>query len=153
MKAWTWWVFVACLTGWLTACDFSRPAALVGDADPTGDPLDARLLADSGTLVDGDALVDSKLSPRCGPTARFGPPIPMLEIAMTSASDPQLSLDERTLYFAGSQNGESGLYIARRNDRAESFGSPMLISELKMPSAIEGGPTVTANGLTPCASG
>jgi hypothetical protein len=82
----------------------------------------------------------------CDPTAKFGAPVPISELAMVNAGAPRLSGDELTIYFHA-YGDQVDLWSTHRKSLTEPFGPPTLLAGQNSPSA-DYDPAVSADGLT-----
>lgn len=82
----------------------------------------------------------------CDPTAKFGQPVPIPELATIDAGAPRLSADELTIYFHA-YGGQVDLWSAHRNSLTDPFGNPTLLAGQNSPSG-DYDPAVSADGLT-----
>ena len=96
---------------------FGAPTAIaaINSADAEGNPMltEDRLAVyfDSNRTGDNELFVAT----RATPTAAFGPPAQITELASTSAdSDPWISPDGRTMYFTSNRDGTTRLWQTTR---------------------------------------
>ena len=89
----------------------------------------------------------------CDPTAKFGAPVPLPELAKVNAGAPRLSSDELTIYFHA-DGGQVDLWSAHRTSLTEPFGPPTLLAGQNSPSndfdpAVSAGTDPTPHGFNP----
>jgi hypothetical protein len=84
-----------------------------------------------------EADVIAPESPRCDPSAPFGPAVPLDELNTDAQeSGARLTPDELTIYFASTRPGGAGgydLYRATRNTRSEPFSTIWWFATLATP--------------------
>ena len=102
--------------------------------------------------VDGsqkDATSEGDAAP--GTICRWDAPFTTVGVVLTSPDEdvaaPQLSPDEKVMYFQGTAGAPDDLDTVSRADRTQPFGDRQPISELNVPSAKDTNIAVRADGL------
>jgi len=74
-------------------------------------------------------------------------PVAGVNTPPTDESEPYLAQNDQVLYFPSSRIGNYDIHRSTR-DASGAFGTPMPISEINMPSAVDANPVVASDGLT-----
>jgi Tol biopolymer transport system component len=90
---------------------------------------------------------------RTSPTASFGAAVNLGAPLNTSVEEliPKTSLDGLSLYFVSNRPGTLGnndIWLATRASTAVNFGAPVNLGAPINTSSLDGGPDITADGLT-----
>jgi hypothetical protein len=98
--------------------------------------------------VNGSGVSNIFTLTRPTPTSEFSNPLPVPGLpTTTSLSFPAVSADQLELYFEVSVSGSSDIYVARRTNRAESFGPAQKVVEVNSASE-EADVEISTDGTT-----
>jgi hypothetical protein len=133
-----------------SAGTFGAPA-LVPELASFG--IDSVVMSSTGTelLFSNNSGPSDRLqrATRADPSASWGTPAPIAELATITAAWPSLSADGTTLYFESDDASIKGtLYVVTRPTPNDPFGTPRPLTEIGDASASEGDPFISHDGQT-----